>query len=708
MPSQAYPFQLFRETRMRARSLRRFSGSEVCRYGLMGALMWPSLLAAHDPEPVDIIEVTESRENNLVGVADSATEGTVGAKQLEARPILRPGELLEAAPGIVITQHSGDGKANQYFLRGFNLDHGTDLALSVAGTPVNMPTHGHGQGYADFNFVIPELVSGMQYKKGPYFADVGDFGAAGAVDVQYVNTLSQGLAELSAGDFNFRRLLVAGSPHLGAGHLLYAVEASYTDGPWENPEQYQKWNGVLRYSQGSPDSGFRVTVMGYSGTWDSTDQVPLRAIEDGSLSRFGAIDPTDGGQTSRASLDAEWMHKDDNTSSRVNGYLMGYQLNLWSNFTYFLDDPENGDQFEQADQRIVGGFSARHTRIGLWGKRPVENAIGLQTRVDDIQTVGLYHTQARVRLSTTREDSVLQASGALWAQNAIRWMPGFRTLVGLRADLYRFDVRAGLAENGGQRVAGLLSPKLGMVFGPWANTEVYLNAGQGFHSNDARGTTITVDPASGEPVSGVTPLVPARGAELGLRSVALPHLQATVSLWGLDIDSELLFVGDAGTTEASRPSRRLGVELANFYAPRPWCMFDVDLAFSQARFTDLDPAGAYIPGAIEGVVSVGANLMALKGFSTGLRLRYFGPRPLLEDNSVRSQASTLLYAQLGYAVGEQWRIALEAYNLLDSSVSDQDYYYTSRLPGEASEGIDDIHTHPAEPRSFRLSFAGRF
>jgi len=680
----------------------------TCSHGAVFLLLLPGVLSAHDPKDAEPIEVTGSRENDLIGVADSATEGTVGARQLEERPILRPGELLEAAPGIVITQHSGDGKANQYYLRGFNLDHGTDLAISVAGTPVNMPTHGHGQGYADFNFVIPELVAGIQYKKGPYYADVGDFGAAGAVNVLYSNTLKTGIAELGAGDFNFRRLLLADSAHLGPGHLLYALEASYTDGPWDNPEHYRKLNGVLRYSRGSLDDGFRVTAMGYRGTWDSTDQVPERAIDAGTLSEFGAIDPSDGGETYRFSLDGEWMKKGAKASSHVNGYLMSYGLKLWSNFTYYLEDPENGDQFEQEDHRIVGGLDASHTWIDRWGPFAVENAVGVQARVDDILTVGLYHTEERERLSTTRQDSVWQASGAAWVQNGLLWTTWFRSMVGIRADLYHFDVDADVPENAGVRTDFLVSPKLGLVFGPWAKTELYLNAGQGFHSNDARGSTLTVDPVTGAPAQKVTPLVPARGAELGIRSVVVPRLQTTVSLWALDIASELLFVGDAGTTEASRPSRRQGVELANFFTPVPWFMLDADFAFSRARFMDDDPTGPYIPGAIEGVVSIGANLLDRRGVSTGLRMRYFGPRPLIEDNSVRSGSSTLLYARVGYRVGDHWSLALDIYNLLNSQVSDQDYYYTSRLPGEPDEGVDDIHTHPAEPRSFRVSFTGRY
>jgi hypothetical protein len=639
---------------------------------------------------------------NLVGIALSASQGATTARQLESRPIARAGEVLETVPGVVISQHSGEGKANQYYLRGFNLDHGTDFAVTVAGMPVNLPTHGHGHGYSDLNFLIPELVSGVQFSKGPYFAEQGDFATAGAATINYVNRLSRPLVRVGGGDQGFARAVAAGSTLLGRGHLLGAFEVLHNDGPWDLPEGYRKFNGLFRYSQGDAVNGFSITAMGYHGAWSSTDQIPSRAVNSGAIGRFGVLDPTDGGDTYRYSGSVEWQRTHGSGATKAVAYGIGYDLDLFSNFTFLLDDPIDGDQFQQADHRFVTGGRVSHRRVHRWAGRPVQNTVGLQVRNDDIAKVGLYHTKARTVLETVRQDGVLQTSGAVYAQNEIEWSPWLRTLAGLRADGYRFHVDASDPVNGGIRRAGLFSPKGGAVIGPWRGTEMYVNAGYGFHSNDARGATITRDPSSGEAAERVTPLARARGLETGVRTVAIPRLQTSVALWTLSLDSELVFVGDAGTTEAGRPSHRYGVEWANYYTPRPWLIFDGDLSVSRSHFTDADPAGDRIPGAVETVVSAGATVDSVRNWFGSVRLRYFGPRPLVEDNSVRSKATSLLNAELGYRLTKSVRVALDIFNLLDARHSDIDYFYTSRLPGEPPEGIDDVHFHPTLPRTARV------
>ncbi|HEY0144335.1 MAG TPA: TonB-dependent receptor [Thermoanaerobaculia bacterium] len=646
--------------------------------------------------------------NDLIGIAGSATEGVVTAKEIERRPFRRAGDVLETVPGVIVSQHSGEGKANQYYLRGFNLDHGTDIAITVAGVPVNMPTHGHGQGYADANFLIPELVSAVQYKKGPYFAEEGDFASAGAVNVNYASLLDKPLVLLQGGSGRFGRALLAASPKVGDGFLLYALEGGTNDGPWTRPDDFRKLNGLLRYTSGDQRGGFSITAMGYSARWNATDQIPHRAVRDGTLARFGLIDATDGGETSRYSLASEWQRNSPSALTQAGAYAIRYRLNLFSNFTYFLDDPANGDQFEQADDRRVAGLRGSHRWLARWGSVSVENLIGLQARHDDIRNVGLYRTRARERLATTRQDRVGQSSGAVYGQTALQWSSWLRTVAGVRADHYRFDVRSGDSANSGRDDASLVSPKLTMIFGPWRNTELYANAGSAFHSNDARGATIRVDPATSQPAERVTPLVRSRGAELGLRSTPVPRVHLTAALWGLDIASELLFVGDAGTTEASRPSRRTGVELATFYNLRDWLALDVEYAYSRARFRGDDPGGDRIPGAVEGVASVGLSVIDLGRLSGELRYRYFGPRPLIEDGSIRSEASNLLNARVGYRITPRIRLDLDVFNLLDAEVSDIDYFYTSRLPGEPLAGVEDLHFHPVETRAFRLGVTTSF
>ncbi len=616
----------------------------------------------------------ENPAQNVVGIAQSASHGAITARQLDARPVMRTGEVLETVPGVVISQHSGEGKANQYYLRGFNLDHGTDFATTVAGIPVNMPTHGHGHGYSDLNYLIPELVSGVQFSKGPYFADQGDFATAGAANINYVTTLARPIVRVAAGGQGFGRALAAVSPSLGQGHVIAALEVQHNDGPWERPDDFRKVNGVLRFSRGDRSNGLTLTAMGYRGTWHSTDQVPNRAIESGLVRRFDAIDASDGGESSRYSGSLEWQRARGRASTKVTAFGIVSDLDLFSNFTYFLADPINGDQFQQADHRVVTGVRLNHRRLAQSAGRPIQNMVGVQVRNDDISTIGLYHTRERHRLNTVREDAVGQTSAGAWAQNEIEWTPWLRTLVGVRADGYRFNVAAGLRATDGTTYAGLVSPKAGAVLGLWRGTEVYANAGLGFHSNDARGTTVTVDPSTNQPATDVTPLTRARGAEIGVRSVRVPHLQTTVALWTLSLGSELIFVGDAGTTQAGRPSRRFGLEWTNYYTPKPWLILDGDVALSRARFTDEDPAGASVPGAAAAVISAGVTVDSVRDIFGSLRWRYFGPRALVEDNSVRSRGTSLVNLETGYRLTPRVRLALDVFNVFDAKDSDIDYY----------------------------------
>jgi hypothetical protein len=649
----------------------------------------------------NIAEV-ENPAENLVGIAAAASQGAITAAQLDMRPVMRTGEVLETVPGMVISQHSGEGKANQYYLRGFNLDHGTDFSTVVAGVPVNTPTGAHAHGYSDVSFLIPELVSGVQFKKGPYFADEGDFSAAGAANINYVNRLERSTVQVSAGSDAWVRVFGAVSPRVGDGDWLGAVELMHNDGPWTRPDDYRKVNGVLRYSRGNNRNGVSVTGMGYWADWNATDQVPERAIASGLIPRFGFLDPSDGGHADRESLAAEFQRSDGPSSLRATGFVLHQGLNLFSNFTYYLDDPAHGDQFEQAERRIAAGGRVTYRRLGRVLERHTESALGVQLRRDWLRPVGLYHTQGRQRLSTTREDRVGQSMGAVYAQTEIQWARALRITMGLRADVYQFSVESDNPLNSGDGTNGLVSPKLGAVVGPWGGTEVYVNAGQGFHSNDARGAVIRVDPATGDPVDRVTPLVRARGAEIGLRTVRVRGLQSTVALWYLALESELLFVGDAGTTEAGRPSRRVGLEWTNYARPVEWLTVDADVAISRARFRDGDPADAYIPGALDRVVSAGVIVASRHPVFGGIRVRHFGPRPLTEDGAVRSKSTTLWNGEVGYRLSNRARLVVEAFNLFDAEVSDIDYYYRSRLAGEPADGVDDVHTHPALPRSARL------
>ncbi|HEU4376350.1 MAG TPA: TonB-dependent receptor, partial [Telluria sp.] len=418
-----------------------------------------------DDEVLQRVLVAGSRASEL-GVADSANAGSVNQHQLEMRTVYRPGELLEATPGLIVSQHSGEGKANQFYLRGFNLDHGTDLRTTVDDMPVNQRSHAHGQGWTDLNFLIPELAARLDYKKGPYSAPDGDFASAGSAAITYSNRLPQPVASASIGQNGYARTAIAASPQVGKGNLLYAFELLHNDGPFTHPDDYQKVNGVLRYSEGAASNGFSVTAMAYRGKWNATDQIPQRAVAAGTLGRFDALDPTDGGAAHRYSLSGVWRKSGTDAASKVSVYLIRNQLDLYSNFTYFLDDPVNGDQFSQPDRRVTSGINASHT-WHAW--QDADLVIGAQLQNDNAFN-GLYSTQARERLSATREDHLVETSLGLFAEHHARWSDTFRTVAGVRADEYRFKVRSSLAANSGASSDFLLSPSLSLIAGPWKQT----------------------------------------------------------------------------------------------------------------------------------------------------------------------------------------------------------------------------------------------
>ncbi len=659
---------------------------------------------AHAPEDPDQIVVT-GRRLDLVGEAISASEGLIGRQEINSRPILRSGDLLEFVPGLVATQHSGSGKANQYFLRGFNLDHGTDFATFVDAMPVNMRTHGHGQGWTDLNFMIPEAVEQLRYRKGTYYADVGDFSSTGSARFQIADTMPLGLAEVTAGSFGFQRGVVVDSVQLGGGDLLFAGELQTFDGPWNDiGEDVRKKSGLLRYSGQVGSGRAHLMVMAYDNKWNSPDQIPERAVEQGLISEFGSIDTTVGGETSRFSISGGWSASAFGGSFIGSAYAVDSSLDLYSNFTYLLDDPVNGDQFRQVDERRLFGFEVSQQ----WGTGRSRWRVGADGRYDDIERVGLFRTKARQPVATVREDAVKEGSIGLFASNEFTFNDKLRTYFGVRYDRFDFDVRARTnPENSGKANDDKVSVKGSLIYKPADPLELYLSAGQGFHSNDARGTTIRTDPVSGEAADRVDALVGSLGGEIGARLFISDRLQATAALWTLRLESELLFVGDAGNTEASRPSRRKGVEAGLYYFGSRNLSGEVEVSYTNSRFRDADSAGDRIPGSIPLVVSGGLTFKVDSGWLASGRLRYFGKYPLIEDDSVKSDGS--LFVNL--RAGREWgRIGayLDLFNVLNSRDHDVDCFYASRLPGEPPEGVEDIHFHVFQPRSARLSVGYRF
>ncbi|WP_084246625.1 TonB-dependent receptor [Rhodoplanes sp. Z2-YC6860] len=661
---------------------------------------------APKPTPPQAASANVAAPPRQMAPINTSNERLVPGAEVNAYPVTRPAEALEqAAPGLAVTQHSGEGKANQYFLRGFNLDHGTDLAITVDGMPVNMPTHGHGQGYADLNFLIPELIQSVRVRKGPYFADEGDFSSAGALHIDYLKSLDRGFWQATVGSFGYRRLLAAQSYTAGSGKLLAAFETNAYNGPWDVPDDVRKFNGLLRYSQGNADNGLSVLGMAYANKWNSTDQVAQRAIDGGVIDRWGSLNPTDGGQSSRTSLSANLTRTEGNAQTKASAYVIRQTLTLFNDFTYFLNDPVNGDQFSQTDRRTIVGGEASHTVKGRLLGFDTENTLGIQLRRDDI-AVGLIKTIDRMPLSTVRQDNVGETSVGIYGQNTTRWTNWFRTVLGLRGDYFTARVNSDTPQNSGDTSDFKASPKASLIFGPFYKTEYFLSAGYGFHSNDARGATITVDPTDKTtPLQRVPLLVRSKGAEVGVRTKAIAGLESTLSVFVLDYDSEILFVGDAGTTEPSRPSRRVGVEWTNRYKVNSWLGLDVDFAYTHARFTDVDPVGNRIPGAPGIVASAGVTLGEKTGWFGSAKLRYFGPRPLIEDNSASSSPAAVVNASLGYRWDGGWRVQIDALNLFNSRSNQIEYFYDSQLRGETAP-VADRHLHPLEPTAVRLTLAG--
>ena len=669
----------------------------------------------------------QGRQDDLIGIANSATQGTVGAKEIEDRPILRSGEILETIPGVIITQHAGGGKANQYFLRGFNLDHGTDFAIFLDGMPLNLPSHAHGEGYADMNVVIPEFVQRVNYEKGPYYADVGNYGSAGSAHLEFFKTLPRNFIEAEGGMYGFGRVVFGVSQKAGRGTLLYGGETYHDNGPWTHPDDYYKFNGLLTYSQGGDANGFSISARAYHGQWHSSDQIAEAAVR--LVGFFGTLNPTDGGNSQRYSLQGEWHQQGANSETKVILYGFYYDLDLFSDFTYYLTDPVRGDQFEQQDRRWVTGLDARHIIFSEWFGRKVANTFGVQVRNDWIHN-GLYQSENRERTdktdsetgntlpATTQADRFTDTQVGFYAENKIQWTEKFRSVAALRGDSQYFDVTSlVMPANSGTASKFLPSPKLSLVFGPWSDTEFYVQGGFSFHSNDGRGTTQTIEPVSGEnpypgtPAMPIPALIPTKGAEIGVRTLVLPHLQSTVSLWYLHSASELQQSGDTGGTTASRqPSDRYGVEWANYYSPLEHVAFDFDLADSRALFATMDPddaapgspGGRLVPEAVGLVVSSGISLHDYSGFSGSLRLRAFGPRDLTSDGIYRSNATIMLNAELGYQIHRNWRISAEFLNLLNRRDHDIDYAYESRITPTAAPAFTDVF-HPVEP--FQVRFA---
>ena len=645
------------------------------------------IVVAHPDEKTTEVYVFGKRRDDI-GRVESASEGMVSFAKFTDRPLMRPGELVEVVPGMAATQHSGNTKANQYFLRGFNLDHGTDFSVSFDGVPLNLRTHGHGQGYLDINGLIPEVVETIRYRKGPYYASMGDFSNAGGADFETFENSTPSYIQTTIGESGYGRLLgVFGD---GKRNFLAAEYDTYR-GPYDNPDNLRKISLIGRVAFGN----WSLTGLAYDAHTNANDQIPQRAVDQGLITRLGALDTSDGGETSRyiASLQ---RHGDDGLDATL--YVQRYKLSLYSNFTYFLRDPVNGDQFEQADERWIYGGSV--TKVWPTPLLGFTVKSGAEARYDDIGKVGLYFTKQRQVLSTVRQDSVREYSAAVYTEASRAFGP-VRVTGGLRLDTIGGEVSSSDPRNSGNASDTLLSPKFTAAWRVSPAIELYADAGQGFHSNDIRGGTITVIPGTNDPVPQVDLFAPSTGGELGARYSAGPFT-TTAALWALHLDSELVYIGDGGDTASTDATNRTGVEFLFTYNPSPRLDFNLTAAASHARYAGSPPDGDRIPNALEYVITGGVTSRLTSRLTATLTARVLGPAPLIEDNSARSNATTLINGLLDYHF-DRFSLKFEVLNLFDGKGDEIRYFYTSRLQSEPAEGVDDYHFHAFEPRTMRLS-----
>lgn len=672
--------------------------------------------------------VTASRVD-LLGKATTASQGTITAKEVELRPLYRASQLFESIPGLVVTIHSGEGKAQQYLIRGYNLDHGTDFASFVDNMPVNRPTNTHGQGYSDLNFLIPQTVAGLDYTKGPYDAAIGDFGAVASAHTRLLNEMPT-QATLTIGTDGYQQLVTGGTYHLAADRrLLGAVELGHYDGPWHPAQNFRKVNALLRYSQGDAADGVSLTGMFYQSAGLLTTDQPLRAVREGLIDRFGTLDPTDASRSLRYSLSAHLDKPMGPGALSVSLYGIHSTMTLWNNFTHYLDDPVNGDQEEQNESRTTAGGAAAYTVKATVAGIETETVLGFQGRYDTV-FVDRKHTLRRTTVlpgcqleqengptltypavnGYCNADRAHLLDLAPYLQETVRWLPWLRTVAGVREEYYRATDESSVTGATGRGHQWLFQPKGSLILGPWAKTEFYVSAGRGFHSDDVRGVFGTV-PEVGVPLSGGTTPLLARtsGYEVGVRSNVVPRLQLQIAAFQQDFSSELTYNADSGQDEAGAPSRRQGIEVSGQYHPVRWLELNADFAFSKPRYHTDDLAayglaGPYIADAPDFIYSAGVLVDGLGRWSGSLIWRRLGTHHLADGEEYPTDPGYSEWnIQLGYALSAGWRLGVGVYNLFNSRDEAADYYYTSRLAGEPASGITDFQVHPLEPRSARLS-----
>jgi outer membrane receptor protein involved in Fe transport len=694
-------------------------------------LLGSSLLApAFGQPPTEEITVTASREN-LIGIAQTASEGSVTQEELALRPVYRVGQLLETVPGLVVTIHSGEGKANQYLLRGVNLDHGIDFANFIDDMPINRPSNTHGQGYSDLNFILPELLGGLDYTKGPYYAELGDFGAVGSEHLKLLDDIPNQVST-SIGTAGDEELFGAGTLHFDDGsRLLGGAEISHLDGPWDPGENYRKIALAGRYSSGKEDDGYSLTALYYKAQGRNITDQPQRAILDGTIGLYGTLDPTDGSDSNRWSLSGHYGVTGDDWRLKASAYYIHSTMTLWNDFTHYLNDPANGDQEQQDETRDTLGFTLAYSHgTGFFGLDS-ETTIGLQERYD-AEYVDRRHTADRVVLDYCNDGDGPYSVGdedcsadlihlndlAPYISNTTHWLSWLRTTLGVREDWMKGTDQSLITDFDGSAHEFLFQPKANIAFGPWYDTEFYISAGKGFHSDDIRGVLGAV-PVEGTQLSlGRVPLMARTyGEEFGIRNASIPGLQLQLALFRQDYGSEEIYDADAGLDQATAPSRREGFEFSAQYHPYPWLELNTDVSATKAHyFLGTAPlenfykitGGTNIANAPKYTASFGALFDHIDPWSGSIEERILGPEPLTDGpNSPRGRGYAETNVEIGYKLDDHLKLEAAIFNLFDQKAYAAEFYYaTKTAPNEVA--TNDFQAHPLEPISARFTLTWLF
>lgn len=668
------------------------------------ALLFPSFAGAHDPDAPEI----EVPEVSVVGdrAVAASSQQFIPDKEYLLQPQGRPAQVLRLIPGFIAVEHSGGaGKADQYFLRGFDADHGTDVAFFSDGMPINFRSHAHGQGYTDLNFIIPETIEGLDVYKGAYLPEYGDFATAGAVNFRTREVVQEGVVQSAGGQFSTQRHLLMFSPTKDKVRTLFAAEGYYTNGPFENDNRYFRGNLLGKMTM-NPLGRDELSVTGtfHKAQWNGSGEIPMRAVTDGTIDRFGAIDPSEGGKTIRSTAKLNY-HYDNTSGGRffANAYAQYYRFDLFTNFTFFANDPVNGDGFQQSDRRVVYGGDVGYRQEGKLFDVPTVGTIGFQSRVDDIHA-RLGPQFRRNQLGTTVDSDILEASYSPFFKAEFQPASWIRFTGGVRSELFTFNVRnrceTCAEQPAGRTTSGLVLPKANLILGPWASTEFFLNYGEGYHSNDARSAI----------AQAASPLARSKSYEVGVRSkpFGAEGLELIATAWQLDLQSELVFVGDEGTTESRGTSRRRGVEFAargQIWGP---LSMNGSVTYTKAEFRN----GDAIPLAPE-LTAYGALLLKWpEGLTSQLQATYLGVRPLIEDRSANAPSWVdvdlseryQLPVKLPYGRMEAF---LFVQNLLNTKWEQATFFFQSQLRNEA-QPVNDIHFVPGNPRTVMGGLAWYF